>query len=500
MTDAVKVGFVPFSAAPRGVLVVFCDDTLKFGSATTKALGTATNAVKRAATMNQFKAKSGATLDILAPEGLKAGRLIIVGVGKLASLKDGDFIKFGGKIAAKISAGTEAVTILAELPSGAMNGSQAASIASGVRLRAYRFNRYKTTKKDGDNAPLRAQFSVAVADVAAARKAFAPENHIVDGVLVARDLVNEPPNVLFPAEFARRATLLRKLGVKVEVLDVKAMTKLGMGALLGVSQGSEHDGRTVIMRWNGGKAGEQPIAFVGKGVCFDTGGISIKPAGSMEDMKGDMGGAACVVGLMHALAARKAKVNVVGAIGLVENMPDGNAQRPGDIVTSMSGQTIEIINTDAEGRLVLADVLWYVAKKHKPKFMVDLATLTGAIMVALGIDYAGMFSNDDKLAERLTAAGQETGERVWRMPLGPEYDKQIDSQFADMKNTGSRNGGSITAAQFLQRFVDDTPWAHLDIAGTAMGVPASDLNRSWGSGYGVRLLNQLVADNYEAKR
>ncbi|EKS39612.1 leucyl aminopeptidase [Afipia broomeae] len=500
MTDAVKVGFVPFSAAPRGVLVVFCDDTLKFGPSTIKALGTAANAVKRAATMNQFKGKSGATLDILAPEGLKVGRLIVVGAGKLASLKDSDFIKLGGKVAAKISAGTEAVTVLAELPSGAMKGSQAALIASGIRLRAYRFVRYKTKKKDGDNAPLRTQFSIAVADVAAARKAFTPENHVVDGVLIARELVNEPPNVLFPAEFARRATQLRKLGVKVDVLDVKAMTKLGMGALLGVSQGSEHDGRTVIMRWNGGKPGEQPIAFVGKGVCFDTGGISIKPAGSMEDMKGDMGGAACVVGLMHALAARKAKVNVVGAIGLVENMPDGNAQRPGDIVTSMSGQTIEIINTDAEGRLVLADVLWYVAQKHKPKFMIDLATLTGAIMVALGVEYAGMFSNDDKLAERLTAAGQETGERVWRMPLGPEYDKQIDSQFADMKNTGSRNGGSITAAQFLQRFVDDTPWAHLDIAGTAMGVPASDLNRSWGSGYGVRLLNRLVADNYETKR
>jgi leucyl aminopeptidase len=214
-------------------------------------------------------------------------------------------------------------------------------------------------------------------------------------------------------------------------------------------------------------------------------------------MKGDMGGAACVVGLMHALAARKAKVNAVGAIGLVENMPDGNAQRPGDIVTSMSGQTIEIINTDAEGRLVLADVLWYVAKKFKPKFMVDLATLTGAIMVALGTEHAGLFSNNDELAERLTKVGQETGERVWRMPLGPEYDKQIDSQFADMKNTGTRNGGSITAAQFLQRFVDDTPWAHLDIAGTAMGAPKTDINQSWGSGYGVRLLERLVKEYYE---
>ena len=282
-----------------------------------------------------------------------------------------------------------------------MKPDQAAAIASGIRLRAYKFDRYKTKKKDGEDAALRADVSLAVGDVGAARKAFAPDAHIVDGVILARELVNEPPNVLYPVEFARRASQLRKLGVDVEVLDVKAMTKLGMGALLGVAQGSTQPGRTVIMRWNGGKRGDQPVAFIGKGVCFDTGGISIKGAASMEDMKGDMGGAACVVGLMHALAARKAKVNAVGAIGLVENMPDGNAQRPGDIVTSMSGQTIEIINTDAEGRLVLADVLWYVAKKFKPKFMVDLATLTGAIMVALGTEYAGLFSNNDELAERL---------------------------------------------------------------------------------------------------
>jgi leucyl aminopeptidase len=498
MPDAVKVGFVPFSTAPRGILVVFCDDTLKLGATTRKALGAFAGIVERVAAANQFKGKSGSTLDILAPEGLKASRLIVVGAGKLSAIKDNDFLKLGGTIAGKLRAGNDAVTIIAELPTGALKPDQVASIASGVRLRAYKFDRYKTKKKDGEDAALRVEVSLAVADVAAARKAFAPDAHIVDGVLMARELVNEPPNVLYPVEFARRASQLRKLGVEVQVLDVKAMTKLGMGALLGVSQGSTQPGRTVIMRWNGGKRGDQPVAFVGKGVCFDTGGISIKPAGSMEDMKGDMGGAACVVGLMHALAARKAKVNVVGAIGLVENMPDGNAQRPGDIVTSMSGQTIEIINTDAEGRLVLADVLWYVAKKFKPKFMVDLATLTGAIMVALGTEYAGLFSNNDELAERLTTVGLTTGERVWRMPLGPEYDKQIDSQFADMKNTGTRNGGSITAAQFLQRFVDDTPWAHLDIAGTAMGAPKSEINHSWGSGYGVRLLERLVAEYYEA--
>jgi leucyl aminopeptidase len=500
MSDAVKVGFVPFSTAPRGILVAFCDDTLKFGAATKKALGAAATMVGRAAATNQFKGKSGSMLDILAPEGLKVARLIVVGAGKLSAIKDNDFLKLGGAVAGKLRAGNDAVTIIAELPDGAMKPDQAAAVAAGVRLRAYKFDRYKTKKKDGEDAALHADVSLAVADVPAARKAFAPDTHIVDGVIMARDLVNEPPNVLFPVEFARRASRLRKLGVNVEVLDVKAMTKLGMGALLGVSQGSTQPGRTVIMRWNGGKRGEQPVAFVGKGVCFDTGGISIKGAAGMEDMKGDMGGAACVVGLMHALAARKAKVNVVGAIGLVENMPDGNAQRPGDIVTSMSGQTIEIINTDAEGRLVLADVLWYVAKKFKPKFMVDLATLTGAIMVALGTEYAGMFSNNDELAERLSKVGMETGERVWRMPLGPEYDKQIDSQFADMKNTGTRNGGSITAAQFLQRFVDDTPWAHLDIAGTAMGAPKTEINQSWGSGYGVRLLERLVAEYYEGKK
>jgi leucyl aminopeptidase len=500
MPDAVKVGFVPFSSTPRGILVVFCDDALKFGTATSKALGTAAATIKRAAAANQFKGKSGSTLDFLAPEGVKVGRLIVVGAGKLPDIKDSDFLKLGGATAGKLRSGSEAVTIMAELPTGAMKPDQAAAVASGVRLRAYKFDRYKTKKKDGEDAAINAEISIAVSDVAAAKKAFASDDHIVDGVIIARELVNEPPNVLFPVEFARRASQLRKLGVDVEVLDVKAMKKLGMGALLGVAQGSAQPGRTVIMRWNGGKKGEQPVAFVGKGVCFDTGGISIKPAGSMEDMKGDMGGAACVVGLMHALAARKARVNVVGAIGLVENMPDGNAQRPGDIVTSMSGQTIEIINTDAEGRLVLADVLWYVAQKFKPKFMVDLATLTGAIMVALGTEYAGLFSNDDQLAERLTIVGQATGERVWRMPLGPEYDKLIDSQFADVKNAGVRHGGSITAAQFLQRFVDGTPWAHLDIAGTAMGAPKTEINHSWGSGFGVRLLERLVAEYYEGKR
>jgi leucyl aminopeptidase len=500
MPDAVKVGFVPFSAIARGVLVVFCDDTLKFGAAATKALGAAATVVKRAAAANQFKGKSASTLDILAPEGLKADRLLVIGTGKPAAIKETDLLKFGGVLAGKIHAGTDAVTVVADLPSAAMTSAEAGAVASGILLRAYKFDRYKTKKKDGEDDGVRATVSVAVDDVATAKKAFSSDNHVVDGVILARELVNEPPNVLFPVEFARRASELKKLGVVVEVLDVKAMEKLGMGALLGVSQGSTQPGRMVVMRWNGGKKGDAPVAFIGKGVTFDTGGISIKPSGSMEDMKGDMGGAACVVGLMHALAGRKAKCNVVGAIGIVENMPDGNAQRPGDIVTSMSGQTIEIINTDAEGRLVLADVLWYVKEKFKPKFMVDLATLTGAILVALGTEHAGLFSNNDELSERLYAVGMATGEKVWRLPMGPEYDKMMDSQFADMKNAGARNGGSITAAQFLQRFVGETPWAHLDIAGTAMGAPKTEINQSWGSGYGVRLLDRLVADYYEAKK
>jgi leucyl aminopeptidase len=499
MPEAIKVGFVPFSAAPRGILVVFCDDALRLGATTSEALGEAADLVKRAAATGRFKGKNGAILDILEPNGIKIQRLVVVGTGKASELKARDFLKLGGTLAGKLSGAGRAVTVIAETPDGPMRPGQAAAVAAGIRLRAYAFDRYKTRKKDGEE-PLRAEISLAVEDVAGTRKAFVSDAHVVDGVDLARDLVNEPPNVLYPEEFARRTTELRKLEVEVEVLDVKAMQKLGMGALLGVAQGSAHPGRMVTMRWNGGKRGEPPVAFVGKGVCFDTGGISIKGAANMEDMKGDMGGAACVVGLMQALAARKARVNAVGAIGLVENMPGGNAQRPGDIVTSMSGQTIEIINTDAEGRLVLADVLWYVAKKIKPQFMVDLATLTGAIMVALGTEHAGLFSNNEELAERLLKAGLETGERVWRMPLAPEYDKLIDSQFADVKNTGGRHGGAITAAQFLQRFVDNTPWAHLDIAGTAMGTPKNEINQSWGSGFGVRLLDRLVAEHYETKR
>ena len=497
MSEASKLGFSGFTAPSQGVLVVFCDDKRAFGAATKRLLGQAVEIIARAAAADKFTGKSGSSLDLVAPPGLSVSRLVVMGVGKPKDLKPLDTIRLGGKAVGKVPQSAAEVTIVADLPAGPMKAEQAADLALGAQLRTYTFDRYRTKRKEGDEKPSLAAVTIAVKDSAAARKAWRSRAAVNEGTIIARDLVNEPPNVLYPEEFARRASALKKLGVTVEVLDVKAMQKLGMGALLGVGQGSARPSRLVVMRWNGGKAGTPPIAFIGKGVCFDTGGISIKPAGSMEDMKGDMAGAACVVGLMHALVTRKARANVVGAIGLVENMPDGNAQRPGDIVTSMSGQTIEIINTDAEGRLVLADVLHYVNTRFKPKFMVNLATLTGAIIVALGTEYAGLFSNDDTLSERLRKAGEETGERVWRLPLGPEYDKLIDSKFADVKNTGGRNAGSITAAQFLQRFVDKTPWAHLDIAGTGMGSAQTDINKSWGSGFGVRLLDRLVADYYE---
>ena len=496
MPDTLKIGFTPFGRV-KGVLVMFCAERLKFGSASQKALLPIGDLFRRAAAADHFTGKSG-SLDILAPSGLNVSRLVVVGTGKERDLKDRDLVKLGGVAMGKIPNAASQATIMAELGSGAMKGDQLANLVLGARLRAYRFDRYKTKRKEDDERAAKVEVNFACANPSAAEKSWAAAAQgLADGVVWARDLVNEPANVLYPAEFARRTSSLRKFGVIVEVLDQPAMRKLGMGALLGVAQGSVHEPKLVVMRWNGGKRGADPIAFIGKGVCFDSGGISIKPAAGMEDMKGDMAGAACVTGLMHALAARKAKVNVVGAIGLVENMPDGKAQRPGDIVTSMSGQTIEIINTDAEGRLVLADVLHYVNKRFKPRFMVNLATLTGAIIVALGQEYAGLFSNDDKLAERLTKAGEATGERVWRMPLGPEYDKIIDSKFADVKNSAGRNGGSITAAQFLQRFVNKTPWAHLDIAGTALGSPQTDINKSWSSGWGVRLLDRLVEDHYE---
>jgi leucyl aminopeptidase len=493
--DRITIDFQPFSVPSSGDLAVFVGDDLKLAPALLDAMPALGDLVARAASAERFKGKAGKAMVVAAPHGVGGiERLVVMGLGSAADRAKHDWRMTGGALAGKV-AGRQ-VTVAADLP-GVDDVTQAvAEMALGARLRAYNFDRYKTKKKEPDEDGA-ARIVFGVADAAAAREADRPRAGLADGVLLARDLVNEPGNVLFPMEFARRAEALRSLGVEVEVLDEAALDTIGMRALLAVGQGSGHESCVVIMRWNGGEPDAAPVSFIGKGVCFDSGGISIKPSGGMEDMKGDMAGAACVVGLMHALAARGARANVIGAIGLTENMPDGEAQRPGDIIRTLSGQTVEMINSDAEGRLVLGDVLWYVQERFKPAFMVDLATLTGAILVALANEHAGLFSNNDELAARLLAAGTKTGERVWRMPLAPEYDKMIDSKFADMKNTGGRHGGSITAAQFLQRFVNDVPWAHLDIAGTGMNAPQSEINRSWGSGWGVRLLDQLVREHYE---
>jgi leucyl aminopeptidase len=502
MAELPRVSFDKPGLPATGIVVVFAGEGAAFGPLGRALDEAAGGGLGRAAQAADFKGKSKSFVDIYAPTGLTVDRVLIAGLGDPAKLTEADWTALGGAVCARLADGAELATVLIELPDGTDAGPDAAAaFACGAKLGAYRFDKYKSRRKD-DDTPKKAprRIAIATADPRRAKKAFAVLDAVSDGTLLARDLVNEPANVLGPQEFAARAKELASLGVDVTVLNEKDMARRGMNALLAVGQGSERESRMVVMRWNGTGKGskKRPVVFVGKGVVFDTGGISIKPAAGMEDMKGDMAGAACVVGLMHALAARKAKVDAVGVIGLVENMPDGKAQRPGDIVTSMSKQTIEVINTDAEGRLVLADALTYVQKEFKPAFIVDLATLTGAIIVALGHQYAGLFSNDDELAARLSAAGEATGEKVWRMPLAKEYDKLIESKFADMKNTGGRWAGSITAAQFLQRFIEEgVAWAHLDIAGTAMDSPQTDTNKSWASGFGVRLLNRLVADHYE---
>jgi len=459
-------------------------------------------AIRRALSAAQrFKGKKDELLPIVGPPGLTVNRIILAGLGKPAAMNARFLQQLGGNLVAHLNgAGETEATFAIDVDEADIDPADAAAhLAFGARLKSYRFDKYKTKQKPEQKASLR-RIVVTTAAPSVAERAYQPLDKTADAVFFTRDLVSEPANVIYPESLAAQAEALADLGLVVEVLDEQKLRKLGMNALLGVAQGSARPPRVVVMEWRGAGGDDgprQPLAFVGKGVTFDTGGISIKPAANMEDMKGDMGGAAAVTGLMHTLASRGAKVNVVGVIGLVENMPDGNAQRPGDIVTSMSGQTIEVINTDAEGRLVLADVLHYVNTRFKPRFMVDLATLTGAIIIALGHEYAGLFSNDDRLADRLLKAGRQTGEKLWRMPVGPEFDKQIESKFADMKNVGGRPGGSSTAALILSRFVDKTPWAHLDIAGTGMGSPQNEINKSWGSGFGVRLLDKLVADHYE---
>ncbi len=440
----------------------------------------------------RFKAKKGETVTILAP-GAGLARVVAVGLGKRDALTPLVLEEAGGHALGALL-GDEKGAIAAD----GLAPNLAAHVALGASLRAYRFDRYRTTEKDEDK-PRLATLCV-LGEAVKTRNAFAPLKAIADGVTLTRDLVSEPPNVLNPAEMAERCRKLIDLGVKVEILGPRELRKLGFGALLGVAQGSANEPRVVVMQWQGagGAKSRAPLAFIGKGVTFDTGGISIKPAAGMEDMKWDMAGAGAVVGLMAALAGRRAKVDAVGIVGLVENMPSGTAQRPGDVVKSYSGQTVEVLNTDAEGRLVLADLLWYCQEKFNPAFMVDLATLTGAIIVSLGHEHAGLFSNNEELAARLREAGEATGESLWRMPLGEAYDKQIKSDIADMKNIGGRAGGAITAAQFLQRFVNGKPWAHLDIAGTAWADKGKPTTPKGATAFGVRLLDHLVATHHES--
>jgi leucyl aminopeptidase len=482
-SGAVVVGvFVGGKLAPSGVQL-------------DKRIG---GALARAIAASQFRGKKGETRDVLAPPRTKLDRVVLLGLGDPDSFDLLAAQAAGGAAYAALAKVQAAAVLVDPVPGSMIEAPEAAAnIAFGATLRAYRFDKYRTKLKPEDKPRLK-RLAVHVKGAAAARKAFAPLSELAAGVYLTRDLVSEPANVIYPVSFAERAMALRKVGVSVEVLDEKKMTKLGMGALLGVAQGSAHKPRLVVMRWNGAaRRDAQPLAFVGKGVTFDTGGISIKPANNMWDMKWDMAGAGVVVGLMRALAGRKAKVNAIGVIALVENMPSSTAQRPGDIVTSMSGQTIEVLNTDAEGRLILADALWYTQDRFKPRFMVNLATLTGAIIVALGGVHAGLFSNNDDLSEKLVAAGKASEELLWRMPLADAYDKLIDSDAADVKNIGDGGAGSITGAQFIQRFVNKVPWAHLDIAGVAWSKKDTPTVPKGGTSFGVRLLNQLVADHYE---
>ena len=497
-----QLSFAAVSAVDSGAWVVGATEGAALLPAAAKADKATGGALSRAMPVSQFTGKTGQVVEVLAPAGIKASRIILVGLGKPDDFDAPAAEGAAAAALAKLKGGADTeITFEIDAPKGGkVKGARlAAHLAMGVKLKTYAFNRYRTKDLSEHESKLK-KATILTADTSGARKAWGHVEPVADGVFLARDLVNEPPNVLSPVEFANRAKALTKTGLKVEVLGESEMKKLGMNALLGVGQGSERESQLLVLQWHGArKKSGPPVALVGKGVCFDSGGLSLKPGSSMMGMKGDMGGAAAVIGTMRALAARRAKVNAVGIIGLVENMPDGKAQRPDDVVKSMSGQTIEVLNTDAEGRLVLADALWYAQDRFKPRFVIDLATLTGAIMIALGQEHAGLFSNDDKLSHRLIDAGKEVGEPVWRMPLAKGYDKLLRSKIADMKNIGGQFAGAITAAQFLQRFVQaKTPWAHLDIAGVAwQDNEQKPLIPSWSTGWGVRLLDRLVADHYE---
>lgn len=493
-----KISFAAVDLSKANSIAVAVSESGKLSGVTAKLDGETNGLVRKTSAQGRFKGKKGQFSSFVAPQHWD--RVVLFGLGEVKALTVRDLQNVGGALVSRANRmGIKEISVAVESWPGCKlsDAEIAAQIAYGARLGSYNFDKYHTTLEE-DKKPCLTSLTIMVEDNKGAKSAFTALEKIADGVFVTRDLVTEPANIMNPDTMAEECNKLKKLGVDVEIFGEKALKKMGANALLGVGQGSEFESRLVVMSYNGGSKKDAPLAFVGKGVCFDSGGISIKPAGGMEEMKWDMGGAGTVIGLMHALAARKAKVNVVGVVGLVENMPSGTAQRPGDVVTSMSGQTIEVLNTDAEGRLVLADALWYTQDRFKPELIVDLATLTGAIIVALGSSRAGLFSNNDQLADRLAASGTEEGELLWRLPLAEVYDKQINSEIADMQNIGKeREAGSITAAQFLQRFVNNVPWAHLDIAGTAWSKKGNDTTPKGGTGFGVRLLNRFVADHYE---
>ena len=445
--------------------------------------------------------KHGELVELLLPAGLPQERILLLALGKPEGTRLLDLEEAGGALAQRLAALRVTRAHLAS-PAGLdlpePPARVALALATGCRLRAWRFTKYQHERPDEPRGRVEELVLHLEEEAAEAARALLPgEAARVAGVLEARELVSEPANLLDPPTFAQACRRLERLGVEVEILDKDRLEALGMRALLAVAQGSAKPPFVVVMRWRGA-AREKPLALVGKGVCFDTGGISIKPAQGMEEMKFDMAGAAAVVGTLHALAARKARADVVGVVGLVENMPSGTAQRPGDIVRAMSGKTIEVINTDAEGRLVLADVCWYTQDRFAPEAMIDLATLTGACVVALGHERAGLFTSDERLAERLLAAGEATGELLWRLPLGKAYEQHIKSEVADFKNVGrAREAGATAGAVFIQQFTNGVPWAHLDIAGTAWTSRDLPLCAKGATGFGVRLLDRLVAEHHE---
>ncbi len=494
-----KITFVNKAPATK-FLVAGCYEDKDFGSILSSLDKTANGAIKAAVANVDFKAKPEKMMRIPAVNGLE-GSLLLIGLGQAKDHTSLVLEKLGAKLIPGLnclSVKTAAIDFSDIEPTKTLSVPEMiAYVASGAFIRSWKFDKYKT-KREKDEIPVLGELVFITPDVVASQKEFDELLAVAEGNHLTRLVVSEPPNVIYPESMANHAMELSKIGVKVEVLGEKEMEKLGFGALLGVGQGSIRESKLVVMQWLGGASGQKPIAVVGKGVTFDTGGINIKPSNGMEDMKYDMAGSGVVLGLMKSLALRKAKVNVVGVMALAENMPSGSAQRPSDVVTSLSGQTIEILNTDAEGRLVLADALWYTQDKYKPEYIIDLATLTGAITVALGYEYSGLFSNNDKLSDMLTMAGTEVGEPMWRLPMGKTYDKDIDSEVADVKNVGSgRGAGSITAAQFLERFVNKTPWAHLDIAGMAWDKKDKPLTGKGATGYGVRLLNEFLKANFE---